>query len=835
MRYAAVCVAMVMSAAPGLCAAPPPVGRDANGDPLPRHALFRLGSNRLRTPGIVSGVALSPDGRTAAATAQMGMLTPLLLWDLPSGRLRARLEDPAGRMLNNLLFSPDGKTLTANASGYPSESYNGFCVWDVASGQLRAATSVPGKVIGGWAFSPDGKILAGSRLGEGLLLFDATTGRKLRTIAAPRLAGRRIAFSPDGTLLAVPMLDATVVFFRVASGKVERTLPGDRGRLVFDLVFSPDGHRLATMPQQGGVRIVDLRTGKAERTITLDTTEDGCRIHYTEGERVLVALGSKGTLSRLDARTGKELSRWANRHERFGASVGVTDDAKNPILLGEWGSCELRLIDLRRGVEVGDVVAGNAGPVNFLAVSPDGRHLAAGSGSGWNPRIRLWDLTTRKPGGELVGHTGGLTSLVWTPDGKRLATASGQDESIRLWDPRTCRCLNTLPLKDFNWPTLAFAPGGKSLAVSGFKHVKGFSVGLLGVWDVGTMKQKYLKETIYRAMALSFVDDVTLTSQEGGELRFRDIETGKLIRPAVPVDMMVWPPATSSDGSTWAGHATDESLCILEAQTGSTLTRLRVVRLLSVFALSPDGEHLALCAEAGLIELFDATSGARLAEFRHPVTEPDVALAFTPDGTRLLSGGNDCTVLVWDVRAALRGRKAAAQPLNAAKRREHWVALGSREPAALRAALIALRADPEGTLLLADTEFRAMRSADDDKVRRLVAELDADSFAARERASRELAALGEQARPALVQAAREGGSAEVKKRATALLSLLGESGLSASQLRALRAVRLLERIGGSPARKVLERVAGGNVHDPVTRAAVASLRRRKTIASDAKE
>ena len=422
---------------------------------------------------------------------------------------------------------------------------------------------------------------------------------------------------------------------------------------------------------------------------------------------------------------------------------------------------------------------------------------------------------------------------MWSPDGKRLASASGQDESIRLWDPKTGRCLNTLAQKEFHWPRLAFAPGGKHLAASGFKHVNGKTVGLLGVWDLGSMKQKHLKESLHHAIGLTFLDDVTLTSIEGEELRYRNLETAKPTRPVLPVDMRVWTVAASADGSKWAGRTWDEKLCILEAETGMELARLRVVPHSSVFALSPDGDYLALCTEAGLIELFDATSGAPLAEFRHSADEKDVALAFTPDGARLVSGGNDCTILVWDVRAALGGRVKPVAPLDAAKRREHWAALGSREPAAMKSAWIALRADPKGTLSLIAAEFEASQSGTSaERIRKLVAELDDDSFTVRDRASKELATIGESARTALMQAAREGGSAEAKKRAAALLRLLGETGLSASQLRDLRAVRLLERIGGTSARQTLERLAKGNLHDPVTRAAVVSLRRLKATAKD---
>jgi hypothetical protein len=237
----------------------------------------------------------------------------------------------------------------------------------------------------------------------------------------------------------------------------------------------------------------------------------------------------------------------------------------------------------------------------------------------------------------------------------------------------------------------------------------------------------------------------------------------------------------------------------VENDTGLELARLRPIPLEAIFALSADGGLLALAAKPGLIELFDATSGTRLAELRHPATELDRSLTFTPDGSRLLSGDKDCTILVWHVRAALKGHLPAIKPLNPAERQQHWTALRSRKPAELRA----------------------------DHVRRLLSQLNDDSFELRERATRALAAIGEPAREALEQAVRQGGSAEVKKRAAKLLGRLGTKDLTPDQLRALRAVRLLERIGGPSARRVIERLARGSAHDRVTRAAVAGLRRMK--------
>ena len=67
-----------------------------------------------------------------------------------------------------------------------------------------------------------------------------------------------------------------------------------------------------------------------------------------------------------------------------------------------------------------------------LAVSPDGRVLASGSGFE-DPTIRVWEAATGRLLVRLDGHTGWVCKLAFTRDGRRLVSA-GSDQSIRFWD-----------------------------------------------------------------------------------------------------------------------------------------------------------------------------------------------------------------------------------------------------------------------------------------------------------------------------------------------------------------------------------------------------------------
>jgi WD40 repeat protein len=57
--------------------------------------------------------------------------------------------------------------------------------------------------------------------------------------------------------------------------------------------------------------------------------------------------------------------------------------------------------------------------------------------------VRLWDLETGKKNRSLKGHANWVTSVAWSPDGKRLASTSN-DNSIKLWDPENAKEISTL-------------------------------------------------------------------------------------------------------------------------------------------------------------------------------------------------------------------------------------------------------------------------------------------------------------------------------------------------------------------------------------------------------
>jgi hypothetical protein len=109
--------------------------------------------------------------------------------------------------------------------------------------------------------------------------------------------------------------------------------------------------------------------------------------------------------------------------------------------------------------------------------------------------------------------------------------------------------------------------------------------------------------------------------------------------------------------------------------------------------------------------------------------------------------------------------------------------------------------------------------------RKLLADLDGDSFEVREAAAKRLKELGLHAEPALRAALNAKPSLEQRRRIEPLLAALAETpqSLSAEDLRELRAVIVLERIGSPEARRRLEDAAKGPSSARLTRQARAAL------------
>jgi hypothetical protein len=453
------------------------------------------------------------------------------------------------------------------------------------------------------------------------------------------------------------------------------------------------------------------------------------------------------------------------------------------------------------------------------AFAPDGRALATASDE---PFVRLWDLSTGKAR-RLAFGAAGLRSVAFAPDGKALAACSAAwGEWPGLCELSTGRLRRFTPDKDLPGGAVAFTADGRTLAAgTGSCKVRFFDAAtgrersqpFEGQMD-GTAST--LGERVRFVLAPDGRTLVTTRGRdEGSGVVAWDVAAGKerlrLADRGLPV-------AVAPDGRHVA-LVSGADLVLLSLATGAELWRAnRGDRRGSAAAFSPDGKTLAVARGDGGVDLWEVLSGqrrARLAGHEGAVH----FVAFAPDGARLASGGEDHTVLLWGLtdRGPMRLTAGQADAL--------WAALGGEAATAYRA-VRALAAAPDNSLPLLRERLKPAAPVEAAQVAALLKRLDSDSYEERRRAAAGLEKLGRPAAPLLREALRAGDrSAEVRRRAGELLNKLDGSLPSSPELRACRAVEVLEQIGSPEARRLLEELGRGAEGARQTEEARAAARR----------
>ena len=244
----------------------------------------------------------------------------------------------------------------------------------------------------------------------------------------------------------------------------------------------------------------------------------------------------------------------------------------------------------------------------------------------------------------------------------------------------------------------------------------------------------------------------------------------------------------------------------------------------NAYALSANGRVLAT-ASLDTIRALDPATGEELARFKSH-DSVIVALGLSPDGRKVVSGGADGTLTLWDLPTA---SVSPATKLGDDRLKELWNELESTDGKTAFRAMGTLSRHPDETMPFLRPLLPHGRAADPKVVERLVAELDHEEFAVREKASAALAKLGHAAAPLLRSAASSATSLEVRGRLRTLLARIDNAAIGSERIRMVRAIEVLERIGSPEAssmlrdvrdfanRSIAEEVHESTIAEPVTR------------------
>jgi eukaryotic-like serine/threonine-protein kinase len=418
----------------------------------------------------VLSIAFSPDGKRIASGS--GDQT-LKVWDLATGQECLTLKGHAG-VIEAVAFSPDGKRI---ASGSDDQTAR---LWDAATGQPLVTVKGHTSVVSSVAFSPDSKRIASGGQDQTLRVWDATTGQPLMTLKGHTSAVvASVVFTPDGKHIASGSWDRTVKLWDATTPQESLTLEKHAGS-VDSVVFSPDGKRIASASRDGTIKLRDAVSGHETSALKGHGSWVQSVAFSPDGARIVGGSGD-GTLSVWDAPTGLEVL-YFKAHRFHVSSVTFSPDGKRiasgggDMTVKQWDAVtgqEGLLIKARVGRVNG--VELNAGPVESVVFSPDGKRIASGS---FDQTVKVWDTDTGQEVLTLKGHRGPVKAVAFSPEGKRIASGS-LDQSVKVWDADTGE--ETLTLKGHRRPVraVAFSPDGKRIISASWDQ-------MVKVWDVAT-------------------------------------------------------------------------------------------------------------------------------------------------------------------------------------------------------------------------------------------------------------------------------------------------------------------------------------------------------------
>jgi WD40 repeat protein len=786
---------------------------------------------------------------------------------LGTARLRAHCE--------SICFSPDGKTLIGVDGGRLVR------VWDAADGALLRTRRLPGRPErDSWSIrtvrSSDGNTLLICE-GTSLELWDVPSGRHL-DVPLPKDRKRLecFALSDDRRLL---LLAETVEERHVPEGggfgRIEqkqnlllwdtttgkpRLLAEDESSLVA-LAISPDGNRLASSSYGKGTRAWDAATGNA---LWQEPKFNAERVAFTPDGRHLIGApgGGQSAWHVWDAATGRPSRELQPPTVGYTWTFAVAPDG-NSLLIPT--RTDYVLWDLKGGKVLHHWPGANQGGKGVFAA--DGRSVVT-----HDTILRRWDVATGKPlyaDVSGLGHTAAVGRLFFTPDGGRLASV-GEDTTIRIWDVLTAKTVRTIDLGAARPEAWALSPDGSTLVgldegltvhrwsvaegqppkASALREARDLDIGLRALRlrvepdgkTLAVAATPRSEEYRFRKYSFSFWDletgrlrcwggapgeryqgDYSYLSPDGriaaGRGELFDTRTGAhhLHLPTEGQEAGVGAHVFSPDGRLLA--AEDRGVRVWEMVTGRTLVDFPEATTCRA-ALSPDGRWFAF-ADSGRLALCDGRTGKVVRRLgpEHLGWDRSWAscdLTFSPDSRTIATGHPDGTILLWAV-------PPAANPEGRLTERELetlWDDLGHADPARAYAAVWRLGGEPEAAVRLLDKRLPPVELPAEGEWRTLIRALDSDKSEERESASRRLAALGRAAEEPMRRALKDGPTPEQKRRIEAALAALElPAWPQGEDLRAVRAVTILEGIGTAEAQRVME---GWAKRGPTVRVAEAS-------------
>jgi len=622
------------------------------------HYLWARLDESLRTIPIEKGegwLALSPDGASVAWIQKKLPEAPM--WDLTTGRRLPDWNKAACGLLSERRSGPA-------ASAYWDEIDLALRVRDCRTrrdsryGHSDLGLDVGVRTYGlvDWALSPDGRFAAFVRAKTCFVELGVGPVAEVRVGDPLQRSDITIAVSVDNRLALPTAVDGSARLWDPFHGSATR-LPTDSSVVAF--AFNQEGSRLAGSTLDGAIRVWDGRTGEP-LAIGRGHGDSASALRYSPDGNMIASFAKDRTVRLWDAETLRPLQTFHGHEWSYLPDLQFTPDGSRLVTLDSTNSIRVWDATLR-----GDPyeLRGHTSFVYPVAFSPDGKMLASG---GWDSTVRLWDVQTGVQTALLDASMVYITALAFRADGAQL-TSQSSDDNVSLWDTKTGSLLARRKNINQEFRPASFHRDGVHVLLEidrTRRRVKFWNT----VEDSEVeMPFESLRDVPDATVShdgrywASFGDPVTIHSLSDESSASTEFATGISAYCA-------FSPVTvgRSQLAVVPGGVERNNVAICDGQTGKTLAMLRG-NTSEVFSAvwSPDGTRIATGGRDHAIRLWDASTFEQTAELRGHKSYV-WSLAWSPDGSILASGSGDHSVRLWELRP-LRDRltpSARSRPAN---------------------------------------------------------------------------------------------------------------------------------------------------------------------------
>jgi WD40 repeat protein/class 3 adenylate cyclase/tRNA A-37 threonylcarbamoyl transferase component Bud32/energy-coupling factor transporter ATP-binding protein EcfA2 len=537
-----------------------------------------------------AAMAFAPEGNVlVAATATGANRSNLYVLHPPSRNARLVASVPSTPSAlgppryTRMAFSPDAKRLAVAVAtatrGAPAPTGERLLLLAMPSGRVvwrRTYPLRPGQQEASVAFTPDGTLVTSAQQGE-TMLWNAASGRITRTFAI----GGPLAISPDGRLAAVARNSpdpanpsASLTLLDLTTGRRRALTPLPAQAWMTAVAFTPDGRRLVGGSFEGALRVWDLATGAIAQTFAGQTSGETA---MTPDGRTVITGAETGTVVAWDLSGSQQLGRGFRWNAPNAGCLNTPCFVVNPqstLMATAQADGTVALIVLRTRRVIDTLPARSGQPAEALAFFPDGRRLAVGGVAGVAGRVTLWDVRARTVL-RSIRFAGPVWWVAVSPDGRLLAVLTRNAISplarVEVRDVASNRVLYVRTTRiDRGRGGLFFSPDGRRLAVL----ICCRPGSPIEVWDARTGKRQLSVSVDGYATSLDFSPDGGLLAAGTNDGKILLLTARNAARPGPTIEVgkdEINSVSFSPDGGLLAASSADQTATVWDVASRSRL------------------------------------------------------------------------------------------------------------------------------------------------------------------------------------------------------------------------------------------------------------------------